>query len=46
MSDTYSGIDISGWQIDLTDGGILTRGGVRFVIAKLTEAVNRISIEL
>jgi lysozyme len=37
MSDTYSGIDISGWQIGLTDGGILTRGGVRFAIAKISE---------
>ena len=35
--DKYFGIDLSGWQKNLTDGNILKNGGVDFVILKVTE---------
>lgn len=40
MSDkiTYKGVDLSGWQNDLTDGAILKNGGIDFAILKVTES--------
>lgn len=39
----YFGIDLSGWQKSLTDGQVLKRGGVDFVILKVTEGTGYIN---
>lgn len=37
---TYKGVDLSGWQNDLTDGSLLKNGGIDFAILKVTESTN------